>query len=682
VTGRRGGEPVATVLITTRDRRDRLRDALRSVDAQTAKVEIIVLDDASGDGTADMVAREFPHAKVVRSEIPLGCPAQRNLGFELARAPIVICLDDDARFSSSRTVAQVVNEFDDDRIAVVTIPYVNVRRERHLRQQAPDGDRWIAATFAGGASALRRDAFRDVGGYADVGEHGEETDLAIRLLERGRFIRLGRADHIVHEEVHLHKPARTYFFSSRNHVLEAWRNVPWPYLPARVGVVIAKVTIVGIRDGEGRAALQGVAAAIRARVPEGAARTPVSRRAYRLARRLGRGPLPLAAITAETTPRRALRVVSILTTHAAGGAEYAAVDMLDALAHRGASVRLLTNRVDLVAGTGVHAVRIDLGPKLRQRTLARVGFEAPLNLARLVRALRHEAATDPFDVLLLHYKKEQLLSAALPRSVAGAVVWAEWGPLPRQLRDGPARRAYALAARRAAAIIAESDATARSLTDAGVDAAKVVVVPNVLSAGTLELDCAGRREQRAVWGLQDAFVLGCISRLDGAKRVDVAIDALAHLDDRVALVIAGEGENEAELRRRAAPYGSRVRFVGNVRGRIAQILSACDVQVYAPGPSEGAARAVTMGQLVERPIIATAPEGAEGLVVAGTGTILSPPHDAVALARCVEAYRADPARIREEGVAGRRHAMRRIDDANAIELLERTLRAVRPTADR
>jgi glycosyltransferase involved in cell wall biosynthesis len=286
------------VLITTRNRAPRLREVLNSVVTQDVEVEIIVIDDASTDGTPELVRGEFPQAVLVTSSAVVGCPGQRNHGFALARTQIVICLDDDARFSTPHTVGQVVAEFDEDSIGVVTIPYVNVRRETYLRQQAPDDGRWATGAFAGGASAFRRDAFLEVGGYADFREHGEETDLAIRLLERGYLVRLGRADHIVHDEELLAKPPSTFTASSRNHLIGVWRNVPWPYLPARLVVVAVKAVLVGVGRGHARAAVAGVTSALAACARGEVTRSASRRRTYVLWRRLIRkAPVPMSELT-------------------------------------------------------------------------------------------------------------------------------------------------------------------------------------------------------------------------------------------------------------------------------------------------------------------------------------------------------------------------------------------------
>ncbi len=365
------------------------------------------------------------------------------------------------------------------------------------------------------------------------------------------------------------------------------------------------------------------------------------------------------------------RLLSIQTTNERGGAEYANVDLLDALAERGHDVVLLTNVPDIATGTRVPAVEVDLGPKLAKRSALNVAWRTPLTLLRIARALH---AQRPVGAVLLHFKKEQLLVALLPKRLTGRIVWAEWGPVPMQMRRGPGRLAYALAARRAACVIAVSEGTRRTVIDAGVPAEKVTVVPNLLDVESVSFSPAGRERLRAQWHAgEETFVVGCISRFQRRKRNDVVIDVMAHIDGDVLLVLAGEGEEEPALRSRAAPYGERVRFEPNVRGHVEEFLSACDLVVFAPSPTEGAPRSIVMAQLVGVPVVATDSEGAEGLIQAGAGTIVSPAHDPRALAMTLEAYRRDPQRRRREGELARQATRSSHDPERTLLAIEAAL---------
>ena len=66
-----------SVVIATRDRKSDLRRAIASCLRQTAAPEILVLDDGSTDGTADMVRQEFRRLRR-RPGLPLGI-GQRHL---------------------------------------------------------------------------------------------------------------------------------------------------------------------------------------------------------------------------------------------------------------------------------------------------------------------------------------------------------------------------------------------------------------------------------------------------------------------------------------------------------------------------------------------------------------------------------------------------------------------------
>lgn len=75
-----------------------LRDCLQSLvkEAGNVNYETIVIDNASKDGSADMVECEFPEVKLIRSEINLGFGAANNLGFAKARGEYIVLLNSDA----------------------------------------------------------------------------------------------------------------------------------------------------------------------------------------------------------------------------------------------------------------------------------------------------------------------------------------------------------------------------------------------------------------------------------------------------------------------------------------------------------------------------------------------------------------------------------------------------------
>lgn len=85
-----------SVVVTTRNRRDLLATTLRCVrDQSWPSVELIVVDEASTDDTAAMVARDFPEARLVRNDTPRGVSGARNTGLAAASGDWLFFLDDD-----------------------------------------------------------------------------------------------------------------------------------------------------------------------------------------------------------------------------------------------------------------------------------------------------------------------------------------------------------------------------------------------------------------------------------------------------------------------------------------------------------------------------------------------------------------------------------------------------------
>jgi glycosyltransferase involved in cell wall biosynthesis len=307
----------ATLVITTRNRKDELRNALASAITQTAKLEIIVFDDASDDGTAEMVRSEFPGVRLEAQRQRMGYIRLRNLGASMASAPVIFSIDDDAIFTTPNVAAQVLAQFDDPRVGAVAIPFVDVRVSSAIRQMAPREGLYVAAMYIGTAHAIRRDVFFEVGQYREFFEHQfEEPDFCRRMLSHGYVVRLGRSD-VIH---HFFSPKRDFgrlaYYSARNNILLTWCTVPWPQIAWRLPRSVLGSLAGAIFRPNRRSTIRGVAAGIAGVGRYSRERTPVGRDCWRLLRRLAAGPveideaaryLPRVAPFAPDGPQRELR---------------------------------------------------------------------------------------------------------------------------------------------------------------------------------------------------------------------------------------------------------------------------------------------------------------------------------------------------------------------------------------
>ena len=298
-------KPQATIVISTHNRKEILRRSILSALNQSVSVEVIVADDRSTDGTADMVRTEFPQVRFYQFGRRLGPSFLRNRAIQLASAELVFPIDDDSIFSSSHVVEQTIKEFGNPRVAAVAIPFVNPRLDWTQRQLAPDRQRlWITHAFVGAAHAVRRSVFLKMDGYR---EHffymGEEGDLCVRFLAAGFVVRLGIADPIFHMESIQRDVPLADFYGRRNDVLFTWHNVPMPWFP----IHLIGTTINGLRCAfrfrRLPSMLKGIIAGYSEFLFGQQARQPLSPNLYRLQRRLKkRGPQPLETIESELPP--------------------------------------------------------------------------------------------------------------------------------------------------------------------------------------------------------------------------------------------------------------------------------------------------------------------------------------------------------------------------------------------
>jgi GT2 family glycosyltransferase len=88
----------ASVIIVSFNTKDILRECLESVERESdgLRIETLVVDNHSRDGSPEMVENEFPRVRVLRSTVNLGFGAANNLAIQAAGGRYVILLNSDA----------------------------------------------------------------------------------------------------------------------------------------------------------------------------------------------------------------------------------------------------------------------------------------------------------------------------------------------------------------------------------------------------------------------------------------------------------------------------------------------------------------------------------------------------------------------------------------------------------
>jgi arabinofuranan 3-O-arabinosyltransferase len=185
-----------SVIVPTRNSARTVKRCLESVRGQTfPDIELIVVDNASTDGTVDIaggLADTVCGLGRERSE-------QRNIGAALATGEHLLFLDSDQVLEPT-VVADAVDVFErDGRVGLLVIPELERGSGFYVRCRALEKRLYLGDAAAEAARVYRATAFSDAGGFDEALTGPEDYDLADRVLAQGW--RRARVDAIVwHEE--------------------------------------------------------------------------------------------------------------------------------------------------------------------------------------------------------------------------------------------------------------------------------------------------------------------------------------------------------------------------------------------------------------------------------------------------------------------------------------------------
>lgn len=238
--------------------------SLLAMDAQN--LEILLVDNGSSDGSAEILSRAFPQITVQRQESNLGFAAGCNVGIRHAlahRAEYILLLNNDTLVSRDFIREMLAAAECDPRIAAVC-PKIYFADQPHLLWYAgADFSLWTGTPKHRGWKQIDRGQFDD---YREITQatgcamlvrcsalravglldeqfwaYAEDLDWSVRFLKSGYLLTFAPKAHLWHydgatsvKSMGSGSQAIRQFFSTRNMVLVARKHLRWWQIPSYI----------------------------------------------------------------------------------------------------------------------------------------------------------------------------------------------------------------------------------------------------------------------------------------------------------------------------------------------------------------------------------------------------------------------------------------------------------------
>lgn len=217
--------------------------------------EVIIVDDASTDGTPDFITRNFPQIKLIRHTRNTRFPQTVNDGFQAASGDIVILLNQDAS-PHPALLKNTLHHFNDPQIFSVTF---NAQIQSWAKGCFINGfleftngiiDNKIHHSLwgSGGAAGFRKSIWDELGGLDVLFTPGyfEDMDIGIRAQKRGYQIIWDPKAIISHPSPEstynkVFSPKYLNFVKDRNYLLVQWKNLDITSLNSHKKALLIKV---------------------------------------------------------------------------------------------------------------------------------------------------------------------------------------------------------------------------------------------------------------------------------------------------------------------------------------------------------------------------------------------------------------------------------------------------------
>ena len=226
--------PRVTIMIATHNRVSELLKTLASCRALVGpEREVLVVDDASTDGTYDLIRKNFPGVDLLRNEANCGSIASRNDILRRAQGDYIVALDDDSRFVDADACQRIVSRMDDEPdLGIISFQVIGPEHPATLEPSGRAGGEWHCSSFACCGAAIRRRMLERTGLFPEFFYHAyEEPDLAIRAWDAGYRVLQWNEIIVYHEFSPLNRQEqRTHRRHARNEACSVVMRYPWHWV--------------------------------------------------------------------------------------------------------------------------------------------------------------------------------------------------------------------------------------------------------------------------------------------------------------------------------------------------------------------------------------------------------------------------------------------------------------------
>jgi GT2 family glycosyltransferase len=203
-------QPELSIIIVNYNTRQLLTDCLDSLliaEPPPGGMEIIVVDNASSDGSPEMVRAEYPAVKLVANRENVGFSAANNQGTAVAQAPYLLFLNSDTRLEPRALVEPLAYLQANPQVGAITVKliYPNGQRDPDNHRGFPTP--WNALCHFSGLSRLFPHSPRFNGYFQRFADFDQTHTVPViagsfMMMPRALFDQLGGWD-------------ETYFFTAK-----------------------------------------------------------------------------------------------------------------------------------------------------------------------------------------------------------------------------------------------------------------------------------------------------------------------------------------------------------------------------------------------------------------------------------------------------------------------------------